>query len=751
MASITSLTGSGSVSSIYGNSNIISGLASGMDTESMIENAVSGIKDRIAGLNQDREMLEWEQSAYRSIIDKLSGFSEKYLSYTSSTNLLAASFFNNATTVLASGKYSNLISATGNPASAVKILAVHQLATAATHTAAIGSSGSFTSSKLDLSKPVETSAVTGSLTLKYGDSSVTLNFDEKVYQSTDEFIEDINKKLEGTELKDCVTAEKTADGFRLTSSDGKELKITDASDNLKNALGIETGDEDIAGKSYAVTDEQLINADKTVLDDMIGKEFTFTLDGVTKTITLDEADKAQITSVDKLAEVLQNKIDNAFGMNVNSGTGERTSKVTVSEDGGMLTFAAAGTGSTLKITGAEELGLSASASSSVNTSQKLSELGVLDGLSYTEKDGTKYYNFTMNGKTLEFKESATLAEVINAVNSDKDINVKISYSQMTNKFQLTSKETGTAGKIAIQDGDLAAALFGVTDKTGTDAVVDMEVNGEPLTNVTRSSNNFEVDGMTVKLKGTFELAEGEEAVSFSATADADKIVNVIKDMIKDYNTMANEIKDAYATQPLRDSKGKRYEPLTAEDAEDMSESAIEKYEKKAKTGILFGDSDLSSLYDELRSAISSLDLEAIGINTEYSAGKTTLSLDEDKLRSILETDPTKVRDTMTQSRADGASKDGAFTQIQKTVEKYAKTSGASRGILVNLAGSEKAALSLKDNSYQGKLDRLQEQITRWEEKLSTKIDYYTRQFTALEKMISNMNSQSSALSGLMGY
>lgn len=746
MASITSLTGSSSTSSLYGNSNIISGLASGMDTEAMIENAVSGIKDRIAGLNQDREMLEWEQSAYRSIIDKLASFSDKYLSYTSSTNLLSAAFFNNATTVTASGKYSNLISATGNPSSAVKILAVRQLASAATHTASVGSSGSFTSKALNLSEKIETSTVSGSLTLQYGDSSVTLNFDDTVYKSTDEFIEAINKKLEGTELEGYVTAEATADGFQLTSSDGKAIKITAASDNLKNALGLETGDENVAGKSYALTDEQLVNDDKTVLDNMIGKEFSFTLDGVTKSITLDETDKEKITSVDKLAEVLQSKINIAFGVN-----SDGTSKVTVSENGGKLTFAATGTGSTLKITGSEELGLSASASSSVNTSQTLSELGVLDGLSYTEKDGAKYYSFTMNGKTLEFKESATLADVISAVNSDSDIGVKISYSQMTNKFQLTSKETGTAGKIEIQNGDLAAAIFGVADQTGKDAIVDMEVNGEPLTNVTRSSNNFNVDGMDIKLKGTFEVAAGEDAVSFTAAADADKIVNVIKEMINDYNTVANEIKDAYATQPLRDSKGKRYEPLLAEDAEDMSESAIKKYEEKAKTGILFGDNDLFNLYDELRGAISSLDLEAIGINTEYENGKTTLSLDETKFRSVLENDPDKVRDTLTKDNGTGASSTGALAKIKNSIEKYAKTSGASRGILVNLAGSEKSPLSLTDNAYKDKLDRLQEQISRWETKLSTKIDYYTKQFTALEKMISNMNSQSSALAGMMGY
>ena len=63
MASINSLMSSStsSTSSIYGNSNIISGLASGMDTEAMIENAVSGIKNKIAGFTQDKTMLEWEQ------------------------------------------------------------------------------------------------------------------------------------------------------------------------------------------------------------------------------------------------------------------------------------------------------------------------------------------------------------------------------------------------------------------------------------------------------------------------------------------------------------------------------------------------------------------------------------------------------------------------------------------------------------------------------------------------------------------
>ncbi|MBR2894363.1 MAG: flagellar filament capping protein FliD, partial [Oscillospiraceae bacterium] len=310
--------------------------------------------------------------------------------------------------------------------------------------------------------------------------------------------------------------------------------------------------------------------------------------------------------------------------------------------------------------------------------------------------------------------------------------------------------------------------------------------------ITRSSNSFDVDGMTVKLGGTFgkfdnfessnpskftmglyqfdstkgayatdpagnkvedtaKLSVAESnAVTFTATSDSEKIVEAIKNMVKDFNEMANEIKDAYSTKPLYNSKGKRYEPLTEKDEEDMTESAIQKYTEKAKTGILFGDNNLSALYSELRTAISDLGLSEIGIKTEYSNGKTTLVLDETKLRDTLETNPQKVTDVFTRNTADGASTDGVMQSLKNTLDTYAKTTG-SKGILVNLAGSVKSPASINNNAYYQKLMNMEEQISRWQDKLSDKIDYYTRQFTQLEKMISQMNSQSSSLMGLMGY
>ena len=136
MASISSLMGStSSSSSIYGsrNTNIISGLASGLDTESMIEGLVESYKQKITGLQQDRTKVQWQQEAYQSVSDKLVEFYRNYMSfaYSSTTNLFSSSFFNNAAKVVTGGEYADLVTATGKSSSEIILNSVAQLAQAA--------------------------------------------------------------------------------------------------------------------------------------------------------------------------------------------------------------------------------------------------------------------------------------------------------------------------------------------------------------------------------------------------------------------------------------------------------------------------------------------------------------------------------------------------------------------------------------------------------------------------------------------
>ena len=143
-------------------------------------------------------------------------------------------------------------------------------------------------------------------------------------------------------------------------------------------------------------------------------------------------------------------------------------------------------------------------------------------------------------------------------------------------------------------------------------------------------------------------------------------------------------------------------------------------------------------------------LRSIGIETSYEDGLTTITLDESKLRAALESDLDGVRDIFTKSKENGADSDGIMASIQKVTDKYAATTGATKGILIEKAGSQYSPTAALSNTMLDKMDEIDKQISSWQSKLSDKVDYYTNKFTQLELLINQMNSQSSALAGLTG-
>jgi flagellar hook-associated protein 2 len=309
------------------------------------------------------------------------------------------------------------------------------------------------------------------------------------------------------------------------------------------------------------------------------------------------------------------------------------------------------------------------------------------------------------------------------------------------------------------DETLAEAKAAVSKATanvtaGQDAQFTAVVNGE-VKNLTRSSNSVDIDGLTLKLKGSFDATgttptDTSNAVTFTVTSDSDKIVDAVKSMVTDLNSIMSSIKSAFTTYPAQKSDGSSYEPLSDDDKADMSDTAIENYEEKAKQGILFMDSDLSSLYSSLINSFNSSSLKSIGISSSYSDGLTTITLDEATFTKALEEDPDKVRDLFTASTSSGASSDGLMTKLSTVCSRYARTTGATKGILIEKAGSSLASSTLTTNTWYKAITSLEEQITKWQDRLSDKVDYYTTQFTNLETLISEMNSQSSMLSGLSG-
>jgi flagellar hook-associated protein 2 len=818
---------SGSSSSIYGsrNSNIISGLASGMDTEAMIEGMVQGYQQKITQLGQDRTMLQWQQSAYQSISDKLVEFSRKYMSYNSpATNLFSASFFNNAILTSANGTYADLVSATGKSSSTIVLNAVAQLAEAARYTH--DASGLDTSLgkgepvKLGEKQPLST--MSGSLTLEYGNKKVTLDFGElELFNKADgtldtaKFQTALQDKLKEQKITtssgDQVSADTLIDvkvdsNGTVTLSDkkgaGNNVHFSGATGDLKNL--VTSADAEGTSSFTLSTTEKVVKEDATKAEYLSGKSFTVTLNGQTKTFTLGEIDPSKGNLHEQVKQNLQEGLDKAFGKGKitvdmdTTGPGERSFSFSVSN------------GDTFRITSpvGEVLGLGENGVTSyVDTGKTLGDLlgrtsdgAGLNGLTGGElaraigdvteikdkdgkvtsrvdsegntvdeqgfrldKDGKRFqeYELTVNGVSIgKYNKDTALETVLNDINSNTEAGVSVSFSKTTNQFVFTAKETGAGGRVEI-GGELGERLFGkvnVTDKdhytAGQDAKFTATINGQKM-EFSRSSNTFDLDGMSITLNGTFEVKDGETPVTFSSKTDTDKIIDVVKTMVEDYNAIVSEVKKAYSDMPLEKSDGSRYKPLTDEDKADMTESEIKAYEEKAKTGILFMDRDLSSLYSALRSAVApggsdGSFLRSIGIKTSYEDGLTTLSLDENALREALEQNPDQVKDAFTKSKENGAASDGLMASIQKVTDRYAATTGATKGILIEKAGSKYSPSAALNNTLLEQMKDIDKQVDKWQAKMSDKVDYYTNKFTQLEMLIAQMNSQSSSLAGMMG-
>lgn len=243
----------------------------------------------------------------------------------------------------------------------------------------------------------------------------------------------------------------------------------------------------------------------------------------------------------------------------------------------------------------------------------------------------------------------------------------------------------------------------------------------------------------------------ENPVTLTSTTNIDEIVDKIKDFVKTYNGLITELNNLTKEQKYRD-----YQPLTKAQREELDEKEIEKWEEKAKSGLLRSDSILREGISNMRALVyqSNPAVSNPKFNTLFSIGITTtknyndggtLEIDEDKLRKALEEDPDAVTALFTNN---GKKEDKVLENgVEKTVD--------SRGYLQKLRDTmtnmknkiEKKAgrATMTENQYTlGKTLRdLEKRINTWTDKLKTIEDRYWKQFTAMEKAINKANMQAS--------
>ena len=804
-----------STSSSLGNTALrgYGGLASGIDRDALIEQMTARTTSKITAKKKAMTKLEWKRDAYRSVSNKIIDLQDNYLSYSATKSLKNSDFFaKNQVSVQGDPDYTKYISATGNAdtASRVSVLGVNKLATSATLISGEKKTDSAITlggiSESDFSnKEIKTSNLSGTK-LTFGTYSITdkkfteeatftfpTSYEKKVdggktetvtidyTASSDEVVKQLNEALDsqgflGKDGKSGIKFELNGDKIQISQTasitdKGKSCVIRETSSALKS-LGFNSGNmnkDDIDNgisldefnrhtssfEAAAITKQPLSGYLK-------GKSISVSYGGQIKNIEL-IGDKEEIKDFSAFQSSLQAKMDKAFG----------SGKVTVGKDSkdskGRLTFTATDSRQTLQISADSKelqnaLGITSTQSNKISTGSSLWEnrakLG-LEKYDTKEKLNKALENFTVNGAKIDnITADTTVDGLLTAINNNEDAGVTATYLGSENKFVLSSNEKGEGRTISLgadpnDTTDVANIIFGGDKKEshdGTDGEMSILYNGVKTT-ITSSSNTFSIDGLDIKATNTFDTgsATAEGGVSFTASADTEKVTETVKKFIEAYNAMIDEVRTQVTTKP--DSN---YGPLTEDQKNEMNETSIKNWEDKAKEGILYNSSALKDLDNATQGIFSSMmmngvsydDLEKIGISfsDDYTAGGKIV-FDEEKFKTAMESDPEKVSDLFTGTH-------GIVNTIDSTLStyatRYASKNGNSYGVLIEEAGTEKLSLTLTNNSIYKELKDMQETITNLQSQLSTEQDRYISQFTQMETLINQMNSQSSYLSQLGG-
>lgn len=533
----------------------------------------------------------------------------------------------------------------------------------------------------------------------------------------------------------------------------KELKTNYDNGIADGSIAEGTSFEDWK-KTQAEFDE---NAFKTAFDEQYAKDFDETAFKAQFDKDYDElsaykdtlnADDFKLSNEDLAAYANKYELNKAIGkVKLSDGTGlniDENGTVTAANGEKLAVAADPATRNTFGASTARKT------TAQVTTATTLKDLGVEDSAT-----------FTINGTKFTFTSDYTVAKMMSEINASKNAGATMTFSTLTNSFALSSSGYGTAASIefSADNGSAGAELLstlGLTSGTLTQGRnLQLEVNGETIET---SSNSFTADGTTM----TFTSAAQGAEFSYEVKKDNSSAIDAIKSFVEDYNKIIEEVYGQLDQKPNSD-----YYALTDDDIEDMdlSEKQQEKWEEKAKEGLLYNDSTVSTVMQKMRSVLYSTVKTADGQTFSlFSMGITTsddwgdhgkLELDETKLEAAFEQYADQIADLFAGTTVDengNTVKTGIMHKLDGVLTGAVKTTGArkDKGTLVQLAGT-KTGTSATDNSIYDQLKSISTLISSLETRYEKQQDRYWKQFSNLETMMGSLNSQTSYIQQLMQF
>lgn len=313
----------------------------------------------------------------------------------------------------------------------------------------------------------------------------------------------------------------------------------------------------------------------------------------------------------------------------------------------------------------------------------------------------------------QFSDGANLASLRDAINNDQDnpgIRASIIRSGGESMLVIASEEAGADNTVAMStDGSAAMSDFAaaITNRTqlsqAQDAVVYLGQN--KALKVTSDSNHLDevIGGLDITLNKVSK--DDTDTMTFSVESDADATADKLQEFVDSYNDLISTMRQ-YTNN----------NSTISEDDDSSSSSPA-----------LSGDSTVRLLKNQIRNVFSSANLYSLGLEVDSSG---QLALDKDRLTDTLATSPDALNTVL--FGTDSRGKTGALGQLDDLLDTYIQ--GPS------------AVMNSRQDSVQQNLDRLQDQMDAFDQQMDNQYQRYLSQFTAMQQLVSQMQSSANLFS-----
>ena len=688
----------------------LTGLISGMDTESMISQLVEARKTKVTNKKKEQISLNYKQDKWKELNTKLKNLQAKFVG-----NMRFASSYAKKTTKISNSAAASIITGE-NAVDGVQTLRIEKLAKTGYLTGAQlgeGSKGYTALTKLsDLGFTGN-----GNFTVATGNGKVDVSVTEETT------ISDVLTKLKEAGLNASFD-EKNQRFFVSSKESGEQndFSITASDANGNNALAK-------LGLQVGIKDEATMKQYETFANYYVAGDREATLNNMRDRISAD-VDKQvasylnQYKAAAQSKQVAQEKLDKLAekypdGLNTLNTAEEYAEQIKTIEErfeSGLLTDEEKTT-LTEKKKALEEKKADAESYAALTKS--------VENADKTMKDLTDNY-ITVTETDGEY----TAAEKVGG--DGKGVLTKVAEDAYYAKAEY-------AKSIIENPGQLTAS--GATKVNAQNAVIYL--NDAKFTNTT---NNFEINGLTISALS--ETKPGED-VTITTENDVSGMYDMVKNFIKEYNTVINEIDKLYNADSIGTMK-----PMTTEEKDAVTETEAKEWEEKLRAASLRKDSNLNTIGSTLKDAMNAgftvngktMYLHDFGIEVmsyfeaadneknafhiagdpddENSSGKA------DKLKSMIASDPNTVI--------------SFFSQLSQNL--YTKMNELSKSV----DGYRSFGNFYDDKKIKSDYDSYNSKIAELEEKLNKYEDSWYSKFAKMESAMAKMQKNTSGLSALLG-